>query len=188
MSDYYAFTNSIDDKNADTKRESVFNYLYNSELDDNQIAALYSKYYSTEQKLDNLLTLKIPMRQFIKFDLADIQGEYNPKTGKTISGSKKNAVIRYVNDLEGLSKAQKAIIIKSTKQFKFDNYNNDIIRYVNNLSGTANDKKVWLKSIGFDNYDKDVVRYIKSQGLSQEETEKKLDELGFTIRDGRVYY
>jgi hypothetical protein len=188
ISDYYAFTNSVDDTTAKTQRESVFNYLYNSELDDNQIAALYSKYYSTEQKLDNLLTLKIPMRQFIKFDSADIQGEYNPKTGKTISGSKKNAVIKYVNDLEGLSKAQKAIIIKSTKQFKFDNYNNDIIRYVNNLSGTANDKKVWLKSIGFDNYDKDVVRYIKSQGLSQEETEKKLDELGFTIRDGRVYY
>jgi hypothetical protein len=188
ISDYYAFTNSVDDTTAKTQRESVFNYLYNSELDDNQIAALYSKYYSTEQKLDNLLTLKIPMRQFIKFDSADIQGEYNPKTGKTISGSKKNAVIKYVNDLEGLSKAQKAIIIKSTKQFKFDNYNNDIIRYVNNLSGTANDKKVWLKSIGFDNYDKDVVRYIQSQGLSQEETEKKLDELGFTIRDGRVYY
>lgn len=188
ISDYYAFTNSVDDTTAKTQRESVFNYLYNSELDDNQIAALYSKYYSTEQKLDNLLTLKIPMRQFIKFDSADIQGEYNPKTGKTISGSKKNAVIRYVNDLEGLSKAQKAIIIKSTKQFKFDNYNNDIIRYVNALNGSVDEKKVLLKSIGFDNYDKDVVRYIQSQGLSQEETEKKLDELGFTVRDGRVYY
>lgn len=188
MSDYYAFTNSIDDKNADTKRESVFNYLYNSELDDNQIAALYSKYYSTEQKLDNLLALKIPMRQFIKFDTADIQGEYNPKTGQTISGSKKNAVIRYVNDLEGLSKAQKAIIIKSTKQFKFDNYNNDIIRYVNTLSGSVDEKKVWLKSIGFDNYDADVFNYINSQNISKEEKIKKLDELGFTVRNGRVYY
>ena len=160
--------------------------MLNANLKDNQLAYLYSKYYSSEEKLDTMLTMEIPIKQFIKFDVTDIQGKYNSKTGKTINGSKKNATIEYVNGLN-LSKAQKAILIKDAYN-TYDRYNNDIIRYVNTLNGSVDEKKVWLKSIGFDNYDRDVVRYIKSQGLSQEETEKKLDELGFTIRDGRVYY
>ena len=186
ISDYYEFRNSIDDKNAETKRESVFNYLYNSDLEDNQIGALYRNYYSSDKTINAMLTMRIPMKQFIKFDLADIQGKYNSATGRTINGSKRNATIEYVNTLN-LSKAQKAILIKNAYN-TYDRYNNDIIRYVNTLNETANDKKVLLKTIGFDNYDRDVVRYIKSQGLSQEETEKKLKDLGFTIRDGRVYY
>ena len=174
------------DLDASEKRTKTGELMLDAKLKDNQLAYLYSKYYSSEEKLDTMLTMEIPMKQFIKFDVADIQGKYNSKTGKTINGSKRNATIEYVNGLN-LSKAQKAILIKDAYN-TYDRYNNDIIRYVNNLSGTANDKKVWLKSIGFDNYDKDVVRYIKSQNLTQEETEKKLKDLGFTIRDGRVYY
>lgn len=188
ISDYYEFRNSIDDTNSKTERESVFNYLYNSDLDDNQIAKLYrSCNYSTDKTINAMLELRIPMKEFVKYDTAEIEGKYNPNTGKTINGSKKNAIIEYVNGLN-LSKAQKAILIKGTNTFNFDTYNNDIIRYVNTLNGSVDEKKVLLKSIGFDNYDRDVVRYIKSQGLSQEETEKKLKDLGFTIRDGRVYY
>ena len=188
ISDYYEFRNSIDDTNSKTERESVFNYLYNSDLDDNQIAKLYrSCNYSTDKTINAMLELRIPMKEFVKYDTAEIEGKYNPNTGKTINGSKKNAIIEYVNGLN-LSKAQKAILIKGTNTFNFDTYNNDIIRYVNTLNGSVDEKKVLLKSIGFDNYDRDVVRYIKSQGLSQEETEKKLEDLGFTIRDGRVYY
>ena len=174
------------DLDASEKRTKTGELMLNANLKDNQLVYLYSKYYSSEEKLDTMLTMKIPMKQFIKFDVADIQGKYNSKTGKTINGSKKNATIEFVNTLN-LSKAQKAILIKDAYN-TYDRYNNDIIRYVNALNGSVDEKKVWLKSIGFDNYDKDVVRYIQSQGLSQEETEKKLDELGFTIRDGRVYY
>ena len=128
------------------------------------------------------------MKQFIQYDTADIQGQYDSRTGQTISGSKKNAIIEYVNSIQGLTKAQRAIIIKSTNTFNFNGYNNDIIRYVNNLSGTVNEKKVLLKSIGFDNYDDDVYNYIISKYKTEEEALKKLDELGFTVRDGRVYY
>ena len=186
ISDFYEFRNSIDDTDANTKRISIANYLTNCDLEDNQIANLYGNYYSSGKTINAMLELRIPMKEFIKFDSADIQGKYNSKTGKTINGSKKNATIEFVNGLN-LSKAQKAILIKDAYN-SYDRYNNDIIRYVNTLNGSVDEKKVWLKSIGFDNYDRDVVRYIKSQGLSQEETEKKLDELGFTIRDGRVYY
>lgn len=186
ISDYYEFRNSIDDTDADTKKASVLNYLYNSDLEDNQIAKLYRNYYSSDKEVNAMLTLRIPMKEFIKYDLADIEGKYSATTGKTISGSKKNATIQFINGLN-LTKAQKAILIKNSYN-SYDRYDNDIIRYVNTLPGTANEKKVLLKSIGFDNYDKDVVKYINSQNISKEEKEKKLKDLGFTIRNGRVYY
>lgn len=186
ISDFYEFRNSIDDTDADTKRTSIVNYLYNSDLEDNQIANLYGNYYSSDKTLNAMLELRIPMREFIKFNSADIQGQYNSKTGQTISGSKKNATIEYVNTLN-LSKAQRAILVKSVYSSHKSN-DNDIIRYVNTLPGTANEKKVLLKSIGFDAYDDDVFNYINSQNISKEEKIKKLKELGFTVRDGRVYY
>jgi hypothetical protein len=186
ISDFYEFRNSIDDTDADTKRTSIVNYLYNSDLEDNQIANLYGNYYSSDKTINAMLELRIPMREFIKFNSADIQGQYNSKTGQTISGSKKNATIEFVNTLN-LSKAQRAILVKSVYS-SYKNNDNDIVRYVNTLPGTANEKKVWLKSIGFDNYDDDVFNYINSQNISKEEKIKKLKELGFTVRNGRVYY
>jgi hypothetical protein len=186
ISDFYEFRNSIDDTDSTTKRISIKNYLVNSDLDDNQIANLYGNYYSSDKTLNAMLGLRIPMKEFIKFDSADIQGQYNTNTGQTISGSKKNATIEYVNTLN-LSKAQKAILVKSVYS-SYKNNDNDIIRYVNTLPGTANEKKVLLKSIGFDSYDDDVFNYINSQNISRDEKIKKLKELGFTVRDGRVYY
>ena len=186
ISDFYEFRNSIDDTNSTTKRISIKNYLVNSDLDDNQIANLYGNYYSSDKTLNAMLGLRIPMKEFIKFDSADIQGQYNTNTGQTISGSKKNATIEFVNTLN-LSKAQRAILVKSAYS-SYTSNDNDIIRYVNTLSGTVNEKKVLLKSIGFDAYDEDVFNYINSQNLTKDEKIKKLKELGFTVRDGRVYY
>ena len=186
ISDFYEFRNSIDDTDANTKRTSIVNYLYNSDLEDNQIANLYGNYYSSDKTINAMLELRIPIKEFIKFDSADIQGQYNSKKGQTISGSKKNATIEYVNTLN-LSKAQRAILVKSVYSSHKSN-DNDIIRYVNTLPGTANEKKVLLKSIGFDAYDDDVFNYINSQNISKEEKIMKLKELGFTVRNGRVYY
>ena len=147
---------------------------------------MYGNYYSSEKTLDTLLTLNIPIKEYIKLDSADIQGKYNSKTGKTISGSKKQAVMQYINTLN-LSVPQKAILIKMNYN-SFDQYNGQIINYVKNLNETTNDKKVLLKQIGFDDFDKDVVNYINSQKLTKEEKESKLKDLGFTIRNGRVYW
>ncbi len=186
ISDYYTFKNSIDDTNKDTKKESISKYLINSKLNDKQIATLYSGFYSTESALNSLLELKIPIKEFIKLDSADIEGKYNTKTGKTISGSKKSAYIQYVNSLK-LNISQKAILIKMNYN-SYDNYNSQIINYVNQLNKSSNDKKVLLKQIGFDNYNKDVVNYIKSQNISVSEKEAKLKDLGFIIRNGKVYW
>ena len=186
VSDYYIFKNSIDDTNSDTKRESIKNYLVNSSLNDNQISYLYGNYYSSEETLDRLIEMRIPIKEFIKFDSQEFESDYNSKTGKTISNSRKKKVIQYVNSLN-LSIAQKAILIKMEYN-SYDNYNQQIFNYVNGLNKSSNDKKILLKSIGFDNYNKDIVNYINSQNISISEKEEKLKDLGFTVRNGRVYW
>jgi len=170
---------------ANEKHQKIANNLLKTNLNDKQLAYLYGKYYSTDEKLNNLITLNIPIKEFIKLNSQDIESDYNKNTGATISGSKKQKIINYINSLN-LSVAQKAILIKSQYN-TFNNYNNEIVNYVNNLNKTANDKKVLLKSFGFDDYDKDVINYINSLKLTAKEKETKLKSLGFTIRDGRVY-
>lgn len=171
---------------TEEKHTKICDNLIETDLEDNQLAYLYSKYYSSEDTLNDIVTLKIPMKQYIKFDSQNFEGKYNVNTGKTINGSRKNEVINYVNSLN-LTIPQKAILIKS-KYSSYDNYNNQIINYVNGLNKSANDKKVLLKSIGFDNYNEDIVNYINSQNITKSEKEKTLKKLGFTIRDGRVYW
>mgnify|MGYP004509386801 CR=1 FL=1 len=184
-SESFSIKNSKD-LSTEEKHKKICDNLIKADLEDNQLAYLYSKYYSSDDTLNDIVTLKIPMKQYIKFDSQNFEGKYNVNTGKTISGSRKNEVINYVNSLN-LTISQKAILIKS-KYSSYDNYNNQIINYVNNLNKSANDKKILLKSIGFDNYNKDIVNYINSQNITKSEKEKKLKKLGFTIRDGRVYW
>lgn len=174
------------DLSTEEKHKKICDNLIKADLEDNQLAYLYSKYYSSEDTLNDIVTLKIPTKQYIKFDSQNFEGKYNTNTGKTINGSRKNEVINYVNSLN-LTIPQKAILIKS-KYNSYDNYNNQIINYVNALNKSANDKKILLKSIGFDNYNKDIVNYINSQNITKSEKEKKLKKLGFIIRDGRVYW
>ena len=186
ISDYYTFRNNIDDTDSNTKKESIKNYLINSSLNDNQISHLYGNYYSSEEILNNLIEMRIPIKEFIKFDSTEFESDYNSRTGKTISNSRKKKVIQYVNSLN-LNIPQKAILIKMEYN-SYDNYNNQIVNYINGLNKTANDKKVLLRSIGFDNFNKDVVKYINSQNISIAEKEEKLKKLGFKIRNGRVYW
>lgn len=171
---------------SEEKKRQIVDNILKSSFNDRQLSYVYSKYYSSEEVLNNLIEMRIPIKEFIKFDTQEFEGDYNTRTGKTVSGSRKNKVIQYVNSLN-LSIPQKAILIKMEYN-SYDNYNNQIVNYINGLNKTVNDKKVLLKSIGFDNFNKDVVEYINSQNISIAEKEEKLKDLGFTIRNGRVYW
>ena len=177
---------SNENMESEQKKQQIANKMIKSSFNDKQLSYVYSKYYSSEEVLNNLIEMRIPIKEFIKFDSQEFEGDYNTRTGKTISGSRKKKVIQYVNSLN-LSIPQKAILIKM-EYSSYDNYNNQIVNYINGLNKTINDKKVLLKSIGFDNFNKDVVEYINSQNISIAEKEEKLKDLGFTIRNGRVYW
>ena len=191
VSDYYLNKNTTgtiySDKSLDSseKKEKIPQAIINSNLTDKELAYLYSEYYSSEDKLNDLITMNIPIKEYLKLNGQTFESDYN-SNGKAVSGSKQSKVINYVNSLN-LSVAQKAILIK--KQYNsYDDYDNKIIDYVNKLDINSNEKKVLLKSIGFTNYNEDIVKYINSQNLSATEKEKKLKDLGFTIRNGRVYW
>ena len=77
--------------------------------------------------------------------MQDIKADKDSK-GNSINGTKKNKVIDYVNSLD-LSVPQKAILIKSTNTFKFNDYNNEIVDYVSGLNISYNEKVKLLKEL-----------------------------------------
>lgn len=185
VSDYYAFRNSIDDTDNDTKKESITNYLLNSTLSDKELAALYGSYYSSEETLEDMMTLNIPIKEYIKLDSQEFTTDYD-SNGKAITNSKKNKIINYVNSLN-LSIPQKAILIKS-QYSSYDSYDKQIVNYVNSQNLSKFDKATLLKSIGFDDYNSYIVEEVNSRNISAKEKEEILDDLGFRIVNGRVYW
>ena len=185
ISDYYNFKANIDDTDKDTKRDSISNYLLNSDLDNEELAFLYGSYYSSEEILNNLVKADIPLKEFIKYDSQEFTSDYYAN-GKTIPNSRKYKVINYINSLS-LSIPQKAILIKMEYN-SFDAYDTQIVNYINDFDYSEFDKASMLKLIGFDFYDKYLVNYINSQNLSIDEKEEKLKDLGFNIRNGVVYF
>lgn len=69
--------------------------------------------------------------------------------GKSISGSKKNKVINYINTIDDLNATQKAILIRKAGYTSFNDYNPSIINYVNSLNITRQEKKQYLEELGF---------------------------------------
>ena len=185
VSDYYAFRNSVDDTDKEIKKESITNYLLNSALSDKELAALYGSYYSSEETLEDMMTLKIPIKEYIKLDSQEFTTDYD-SNGKAITNSKKNKIINYVNSLN-LSIPQKAILIKS-QYSSYDSYDRQIVNYVNSQNLSKFDKATLLKSIGFDDYNSYIVQEVNSRNISAKEKEEILDDLGFRIVNGRVYW
>lgn len=67
---------------------------------------------------------------------------------------------------------------------------NAVINYVNSLNLSIPQKAMLIKLnySSFDFYNKQIIEYINSQDLSKDEKTEILTKLGFTIKDGRVYY
>ena len=73
-----------------------------------------------------------------------------------------------------------------------DNTTNDkqeTIKYINSLNLSIPQKAMLIKQYykSFTQYDSEIIKYINSQNLSKEDKQTILEQLGFVIRDGRVY-
>ena len=68
------------------------------------------------------------------------------------------------------------------------NKKTDVIKYVNSLNLSIPQKAILIKTqySSYDKYDKQIIQYINSQKLSINEKTKILQELGFTVRNGKV--
>ena len=184
ISDYYTFKANIDDTNKDTKKESITNYLINSNLNNKQLAFLYGNYYSSEEVLDCIVNADISMKEFIKYNSKDFSSDYY-SNGKEVPNSRKKKVISYVNSLN-LSVAQKALLIKM-KYSSYKSYDKQISSYINSKNLTFLEKAAILKQAGFTSYDKQIIKYVNNLSKTKEEKAEILKKLGFKIRNGRVY-
>ncbi len=76
-----------------------------------------------------------------------------------------------------------------------EKYNNSlerkkaVIEYVNSLDLTIPQKAMLIKMnySSFSNYDNQIINYINSQEISIDDKKEILEELGFKVRNGRVY-
>ena len=94
-----------------------------------------------------LINSGIPVKQLNKYYLEkkDIEGVKN-SSGKTISGSKKQAIFNYVNSLS-LSIPQKQILLARENESFAKLYYNDIINYINNLNISNSEKSKMYDAI-----------------------------------------
>ena len=81
--------------------------------------------------------------------------------------------------------------IKNIKN-QYDNSNtrkNAVIKYVNSLNLTIPQKAMLIKMnySSYTNYDSQIINYINSQEISIDEKTEILEELGFKVRNGKVY-
>lgn len=126
------------------KKNTIIDTIMNSDFSNDQKAYLYDKYYSSEA-LDTITTTGIDINYFLDYQKNDFKADYNSK-GKAIPNSRKNKVISYINDYD-LSIAEKAILIKSTNTFKFNDYNDEIVDYISGLDITYEDKVYILNEL-----------------------------------------
>jgi hypothetical protein len=126
------------------KKESIVNKIVGSGLKDKEKAYLYKKFYNSDT-VDTMVNTGISVDDYLVYTTKEFKADYNYK-GNAISGSRKNKVVNYVNSLE-MTIPQKAILIKSTNTFKFNDYNNDIVSYVSNLDLEYKEKVKLLKDL-----------------------------------------
>ena len=173
-----------DDIDSINKKSEISKLMANSNLNDEQLAYLYEKYYSSEEALKNVMDAKIPVKDFIRFNSQEFTTDYY-SNGTAVPNSRKNKVINYVNSLN-LSIPQKAMLIKM-EYSSYDRYDNQIINYINNMNYTKFEKASILKQFGINSYDTYIINHIKSLNITLQEKTEMLEELGFTVRNGRVY-
>lgn len=165
------------------RHKQIANKLVDSKLSDNQLAYLYGSYYSSDKQLDTILTLNIPIKEFIKYNSQEFESDYNDKG--IVNNSKKKKVSNFINNLN-LTKTQKTILYKLEYKSYKDNDTN-ILNYINNLSLSKYEKSCLAKRLGYTSYDDYLIKYILNQNISVDNKKKQLEDLGFKVKNNKIY-
>lgn len=126
---------------ASDESKEAYNWAYNNP----------EKYAVSKAIADDVVTYK----QYTS-EMNDISADKNNE-GKSISGSRKNKVISYVNSLD-LSIPQKAMLIRQ-EYSTFNEYNNDIVEYVSSLNIAYEEKVSILEELDMKVLDDGIVRW-----------------------------
>ncbi len=178
--------NSNENLSSEEKHKQIAQSIIDTNINNKAMAYLYSKFYSTEEMMDSLSAVNIPIKEFIKYNSQNLKSDYDSRTGKAISGSREKKVISYINSLN-LSIPQKALLIK-LEYNSYNTYNSDILKYITSSDANYINKAYLVKRAGFSNYNKEIINYVQKNYKTATEKEKILKSLGFNIKNGRVYY
>ncbi len=143
------YNNLNNDKKAYIIKNLV-NYSYNvaqKEVLNIEISDTYKKAYNYS-KIGNITDYYILKSQEFTSNV--------DKNGNTISGSKKNKVVNYINSMD-IPNVQRAILIK-------------------------------LNNYSVDGYDEKIINYINSQKITIDDKKALYEQLGYKIKNGRVYW
>lgn len=149
-----------DDDELDTlysdKKAGIVDKIINSGLDDTEKASLYKRYYNSDT-VDTIMKSAINIDDYLVYETKEFKADKNAK-GNSIPGSRKDKVIDYVNTLD-MEIGQKAILIKSTNTFKFNDYNTTIVEYVDGLNIAYEDKVEILRDLDFEVLEDGTVKW-----------------------------
>lgn len=126
-----------DDKDYQGRKNQIIEIIKDTGFSDEQKAYLYKKYYNTDT-VDTIINSGISIDAYFDYSSKEFEADKDNQ-GNSIPYTRKNKVIKYVNELN-LTIPEKAILIKSTNTFKFDTYNNQIVEYVDGLDISYEEK------------------------------------------------
>ncbi len=104
----------------------------------------------------------------------------NPKKYKTITQvTSYNNYLSYKDDIDKIKE-------------KYDNFSQrkiEVIKYVNSLNLSIPQKAILIKMnySSYNNYNSQIINYLNKQNISLEDKKAILEELGFKVRNGKVY-
>lgn len=143
--------------------ESKVKHLYNADMDDKSKTVLYETSvlsgFDNEDKYKDYKTAKasgIDINSWLSYKKQEFVADKD-SSGKSISGSRKEKIVSYINSLN-LSIPQKAILIRQ-EYSSFDDYNNQIISYVDDLDISFDEKKTILESLDMEVFDDGTIRW-----------------------------
>ncbi len=136
------------------KKQKITNTIINSGLTDTQKASLYSKYYTSEKVLNNVLNSNIDFNTFAKasLEIEKIKNQYmtneemTAKQKTIITNDRKKAVQTYIDSLY-LDIGQKLIIQKIVGGYGINNNKDYMYGYIGNLNLTNEEKQQLFDSL-----------------------------------------
>ena len=126
------------------KKSDIIDKIKGTGFSDEQKAYMYKKYYNSDT-IDMIVSSGINVDAYLDYAKQDIEADKD-RQGNSIPYSRKNKVIKYVNSLN-LSIPEKAILIKATNTFKFNEYNNQIVNYLNDLDISYEERVAILEEL-----------------------------------------
>lgn len=150
------------------KTNDKIGILLKSNYSDEEKEAIYENYIKTNSSSDTLSTYdimksaNINIDEYLRYEQQDFSSEKQDDgtlTGKTVSGSKKDKIINYLNSMN-ITGNQRLLLYASNGYSTTRNEKEQLVKYVQQLDLTKEEKlKLYDKFSGFTVYKNGEVRY-----------------------------